>query len=735
MTIRPHNPHILLLGDDGKPVPFAHVLFFQQGTDVPASVFNEDTQAVTNYIVADDSGKFPSVTLAAAKYTLRAYVPNVAESPSWPDDFREYEIWNLDGEDPAPEEPEIDPFIAGSKDAIRALDTTEYAVADLGGVRYVCLDNVHSWADDNGLVLVSTFDNTKMWLADIEGDLLPVTLFGADSSGVADSTAAIKAAISSSALGQVAMADISIPSVVHFPNGIYTISEDIQFATSGGSATACAVKFDRYARLANVSGNAVTLSFYAPNYRFDETSDFRMTGDIRFDFSAIGAPHYVDGTYTSGLIDTARVGAGADVYASDLSHTPATIGDVTIRNLVVPFSGLGIEVQNGSGKLTIENIDFANGKLDLTDVASGNFVYIKSTIRTSQLQTPATDILKIVGKKLVIDTALELVTNTILRFDSVYVGGSGSLSYAYASGGSRASFAVFNGNRGKLCAAKGSIAIHGIDFDEALPASCFDWTDANGTDAFVFLQAHGYDADFGGASFSTSAGFGSSDCTIRNANFAGGFTCSGEVRASDCTFNTADNQHPCTFASIEATNCNFTNSGSGSVVVTGTADLNGCRISAPLSFGVGIRLLRCALHAKAYPNTSYGCTLVEIRDCLISIADFIGETIAFDFTGSNPFVCIKDNFGYNGLKSTEYDMTLPSSIGAAGDARVMFRKPSDNTPWLRDGWWEGYPYDGAHLATFTQARDGVSYFGFYDGNGASGKSAHIKLYASGQAHT
>lgn len=733
MTIRPHNPHILLLGDDGKPVPFAHVLFYQQGTDVPASVFNEDTQSVTNYIVADDSGKFPSVTLAAAKYTLRAYVPNVAESPSWPDDFREYEIWNLDGEDPAPEEPEIDPFVAGSKDAIRALDTTEYAVAELGGVRYVCLDNVHSWTDDNGVVLTSTFDNTKMWVADIEGDLLPVTLFGADATGVADSTAAINSAIAAAGgIANEAMADVHIPSIVYFPNGIYTISEDISFA----STNSCGVKMGKFAYLSNASGAPLSFTIYNTNYEFEQTGNFTLGAEAINIVYSMGEPHYVNGALSSGSVDTANIGYFADVYASDVAHTANA--EATIRRLIVPSSsGTGILVNGGVGsKLTIEQIDTASGgKLDLSDVASGNFVYIKSTIRTSQLKTPATDILKIVGKKLIIDTALELVTNTSLRFDSVYVGGSGSLSYAYASGGSRATFQVFNGNRGKLCAAKGSIAIHGINFDEALPASCFDWTDANGTDAYVFLQAHGYDADFGGASFSSAVNFGSTNCTIRNANFAGGFTHLGEVRASDCTFNTADYQHPCTFASIEATNCNFTNSGSGAVVVTGTADLNGCQISAPLSFGVALRLLRCALHAKASQNTGYGCTLVEIRDCLISIADFIGETIAFDFTGANPFVCIKDNFGYNGLKSTEYDMTLPSSIGSAGDARVMFRKPSDNTPWLVNGWWEGYPYNGASISTFTQARNGVSYFGFYDGGGASGKSAHIKLYASGQAHT
>lgn len=733
MTIRPHNPHILLLGNDGKPVPFAHILFFEQNTDVPASVFNEDTETTTNFIVADDSGKFPSVALGTQKYTLRAYAPIVDEYASWPEDFALMETWNLDGEDAPPEEPEISPFIAGSKDAIRSIDTTEYSVAELGGVRYVCLDNVHSWTDDNGVVLTSTFDNTKIWVADIEGDLLPVTLFGADATGVADSTAAINSAIAAAGgLANVAMADVHIPSIVYFPNGIYTISEDISFA----STNSCGVKMGKFAYLSNASGAPLSFTIYNPNYEFEQTGSFTLGAEaINIVYSMV-EPHYVNGALSSGLIDTALVGAGADVYASDVAHTANA--EATIRRLIVPASsGTGILVNGGiASKLTIEQIDTASGgKLDLSDVASGNYVYINCPVRTSQLKTPATDILKIVGKKLVIDTALEIVTNTTLRFDSVYVGGSGSLSYAYASGGSRATFSVYNGKYGKLCAAKGSIAIHGINFDEALPASCFDWTDANGTDAFAFLQAHGYDADFGGASFPAVVNFGPSNCTIRNAKFAGGFTCTGAVEAIGCEFNTADYQHPCTFGEISATDCKFTNSGVGNIVITGATELNGCQISAPLFFGTALRLLRCALHAKATQMTNYGCTLVEIRDCLISIADFIGETIAFDFTGSNPFVCIKDNFGYNGLKSTEYDMTLPSSIGAAGDARVMFRKPSDNVPWLHDGWWEGYPYNGASLSTFTQARDGVSYFGFYDGGGASGKSAHIKLYASGQAHT
>ena len=180
MEIRPHNPKLLLLDGDGKPVPFAHILFYEEGTDVPASVFVEETSAETTFVIADDSGFFPSVILHPRKYTLRSFVPmDGVENPSFPDDFVAYESWNLDGGD-APKEEDAGVAFVSSLAGLRDVDTAEYSAADVNGVRYALFDNPAAEPDDGGFAILPNDGSGKIWIAVLEGGRLPVTLFGAD---------------------------------------------------------------------------------------------------------------------------------------------------------------------------------------------------------------------------------------------------------------------------------------------------------------------------------------------------------------------------------------------------------------------------------------------------------------------------------------------------------------------------------------------------------------------------
>jgi hypothetical protein len=248
MEIRPHNPKLLLLDGDGKPVPFAHILFYEEGTDVPASVFVEDTSAETTFVIADDSGFFPSVILHPRKYTLRSFVPmDGVENPSFPDDFVAYESWNLDGGD-APDATETEVAFVSSVAALRDVDTSAYSAADVNGVRYALYPNSFSFPDDGGFAILPNDGSGKIWIAVLEGGRLPVALFGADTSGQTSSSAAIAAAFACvSYYAQTPRSPVPMPTAVYFPYGNFAIEEDI-------SATAPVVVAE-FARITNAAGH------------------------------------------------------------------------------------------------------------------------------------------------------------------------------------------------------------------------------------------------------------------------------------------------------------------------------------------------------------------------------------------------------------------------------------------------------------------------------------------------
>lgn len=499
--IRPHNPLILLLDDNGVPIPYARVRFFQRGTDVPASVAYE-SGSLTDTIEADDSGFFPSVTLGETQYTLRSYRPvNEAGVPSWPEDFEEYQTWNIDGPEP-PVEDET-PIFVDTKNALRALAVDEHSRAVLNGVNYVLRNKPVGANDDDGFLLVSTDDATKAWVAVVEGDLLPVTLFGADPNGIEDSSSAIASAIYAAANYAVLGLGVPCPSIVHVPNGTYSVSEDANFTTP--------VQFDQSASFVNTTDHALTFTFYN---RYDLQSNgppVLGAGVIDFVYS-LSVPHYIDGRISSGSVNGANVGGLASVYAGELTRNA---GDTDyIARLVVPASGVSIS-SSGAGTLTIADIDASSGgKIDLTYVTGK--VFFGCEVKTSQLANPWPDILKVSAPRLVVDSTISLEANASLAVGEIAVTPNGVVKNETA-----APF-VFSCN-GPVRVEGGKIYAAHVVYNSPISAKDLDWTGADASDILTFVAAHGLDADFEGVTIATNATI-SASVTLRRLNLTGDLT-------------------------------------------------------------------------------------------------------------------------------------------------------------------------------------------------------------------
>jgi hypothetical protein len=605
--IRPHNPLLLLLDDNGVPIPYARVRFFQRGTDVPASVSYEDG-SLTDTIEADDSGFFPSVTLGETQYTLRSYRPiNDAGVPSWPDDFEEYQTWNLDG--PEPSVVDETPIFVDTKTALRALDVATHSRAVLNGVNYVLRDKPVGANDDDGFLLVSTDDASKVWVASIDGDLLPVTLFGADPNGLEDSSSAIAAAIYAAANYAVLGLGVPCPSIVHVPNGTYSVSEDENFTTP--------VQFDQSAKFANATDHALTFTFYN---RYDLQSNgppVLGTGVIDFVYS-VSVPHYIDGRLTDGEVNGAVVGSLASVYAGELTRNA---GDTDyIARLVVPASGVAI-TSSGAGTLTIAEIDATSGgKIDLTDVTGK--VFFGCEIKTSQLANPWPDILKVSAPRLVVDSTISLTANASLAIGEIVVTPNGVVKNETAQ-----PFA-FTCN-GPVRVEGGKIYAAHVVYNTPISAKDLDWTGADASDILTFVAAHGADADFENVSISTNATI-SYAVTLRRLNLTGDLTINNAaVELDECAIS----------GNVSAWTARiFDSSIGGSLYKTVDVEAVGSRfnIIAPRigevtdttpRQGISFKFYRCNIADSVHWLTAHPLRNLVIRECSVDNACFFKKLV------------------------------------------------------------------------------------------------------------
>ena len=604
MEIRPHNPKLLLLDGNGKPIPFAHILFYNEGTDVPAGVLVEETGATTTFVVADDSGFFPSVVLQKKKYTLRSFVPmEGVESPSFPEDFVAYESWNLDGG----EEPEdIETAIAEltSLDELRALSTTEYTTADVNGVRYVLANNRFGDTDDGGYAIAPTDDNTKIWFAQLSGNLLPVTLWGAAPTGTEDSSSAISSAFACVARYSGRASYLTCPSIVFFPNGIFSISENV-------NATA-PVEVSSETHFYNSTDSALEIVLYS-SYKFRGSDTLRTgTAPVHIRYS-VNFPHYVDGGLEGGEIEGQFVGGYAEVFSPLIVNKDGV--SRTIARAIVPSAGLAIESQ-GVGALTIKEFDFSSGgTLDLGGVE--NVLTTSAEIRTSYLANPVRDLAKINGKRLVIDTAIAIQTNTELKFDEVYVAPGGSVSSAYPS-------ATLNFScRGHIVGEASTIHIKGLILGRAPSPRAIDWTGCGSAEFSAYVNARNGDADFENVTIPADIVL-SAPVTLRNFNITGSLTSSSSLYLYG---GSVSNGLACKY--LHAWDTTF-----GYITNACDIELVGCIVRNNISFvddrtgtDIDARIYRTLL--QGYLNFTTGNPLARlvVRECHVAHACFIGHNV------------------------------------------------------------------------------------------------------------
>jgi len=612
--IRPHNPLLLLLDDNGVPIPYARVRFFQRGTDVPASVSYEDG-SLTDTIEADDSGFFPSVTLGETQYTLRSYRPiNDAGVPSWPDDFEEYQTWNLDGPEP-PVEDET-PIFVDTKNALRALDVATYSRAVLNGVNYVLRDKPVGANDDDGFLLVSTDDASKVWVASIDGDLLPVTLFGADPNGLEDSSSAIAAAFACvSYYAQTPRSPVPMPTAVYFPYGNYAIVEDI-------SATAPVVVAE-FARITNNAGHSLDFVIW-DKYLFEGTSPSVFAGDPVVLKYNTRTPHFVDGYLDGGVgaVDAANVGPNAEVLAASISLQSAA--SVSIPRVIVPAAGLAID-KAGAASLYIGAVDFTSGgKLDLNGVTGR--IEIGCEIRTSQLANAARDWTKLKGPRLVVDEAVSLIANAALYFDEVFV--------AIANGVKNETAAPLAFvNYGTMSGVYGSIAIQNVLVGRVSPVAV-NWTGCGSTEFSAFVSAHGADADFENVAITANVSL-SYDATLRRLNLTGDLTINNAaVELDECAIS----------GNVSAWTARiFDSSIGGSLYNAVDVEAVGSRfnIIAPRigevtdptpRQGISFKFYRCTIHDSFSWSSTHPLRNLIVRECSVDNACFFKKNVGGVFS-------------------------------------------------------------------------------------------------------
>ena len=617
MEIRPHNPKLLLLDGDGKPVPFAHILFYEEGTDVPASVFVEETSADTTFVIADDSGFFPSVILQKRKYTLRSFVPmEGVENPSFPDDFVAYETWNLDGGD-APKEEDAGVAFVSSLAGLRDVDTTEYSAADVNGVRYALFDNLGGDPDDGGFAILPNDGSGKIWIAVLEGGRLPVTLFGADTSGQTSSSSAIAAAFACvSYYAQTPRSPVPMPTAVYFPCGNYAIEEDI-------SATAPVVVAE-FAKITNTTDHSLNFTLW-DKYQFEGADPSIFAGNPVVLKYRTQTPHFVDARLDGGVgaVDATNVGDNAEVFwATSLSLQSAV--SVSIPRVIVPVMGLAID-KAGAASLYIGSFDFTSGgRLDLNAVTGR--VEIGCEIRTSQLANAARDWTKLKGPRLVVDEAVSIIAGANLQFEEVFV--------AIAHGVKNETAAQFSFvNAGAMNGVSGSINIQNVLLGR-VSARAVDWTGCGSTEFFAFVSANGYDADFERVSISANLAL-SFGATIRRLNLTGDLTMN----------NAAVELHECRiFGNVSAWTARiFDSSISGSLRDAVDVEAVGSRfnnifprvgqVGDPIPRqGISFRLYRCNIADAVCWMTTHPLRNLVIRECSVDNACFFKKQVGGVFS-------------------------------------------------------------------------------------------------------
>lgn len=618
MEIRPHNPKLLLLDGDGKPVPFAHILFYEEGTDVPASVFVEETSAETTFVIADDSGFFPSVILHPRKYTLRSFVPmDGVENPSFPDDFVAYESWNLDGGD-VPDATETEVAFVSSLAALRDVDTSAYSAADVNGVRYALYPNSFSFPDDGGFAIVPNDASGNVWIAVLECGRLPITLFGADASGQASSSAAIAAAFACvSYYAQTPRSPVPMPTAVYFPYGNYKIEEDI-------SATAPVVVAE-CARITNATDHSLNLTLW-DKYQFESenTSVFVGGNPVVLKYKT-RTPHFVNAMLDGGVgaVDAANVGENAEVFwATSLSLQSAA--SVSIPRVIVPAAGLAID-KAGAASLYIGAFDFTSGgKLDLNGVTGR--VEVGCEIRTSQLANAARDWTKLKGPRLVVDEAVSLIANAALYFDEVFVAIADGVKNETAA---PLSFAT----AGAMGGMSGSIDIQNVLLGRVSPIAV-DWTGCGSAEFSAFVSAHGADVDFEGVSISAnlSLSFGA---TLRRLNLTGDLTMNNAaVELRECSIS----------GSVSAWTARiFDSSIGGSLHDAVDVEATGSRfnvihprvgdVSDPTPRqGISFKFYRCNIADAICWTTTHPLRNLVIRECSVDNACFFKKNVGGVYT-------------------------------------------------------------------------------------------------------
>jgi hypothetical protein len=619
MEIRPHNPKLLLLDSNGNPVPFAHILFYEEGTDVPASVFVEETSAETTFVIADDSGFFPSVILHPRKYTLRSFVPmEGVENPSFPDDFVAYETWNLDGGD-APKEGVAEVAFVSSLADLRDVDTAEYSAADVNGVRYALFDNLGGFPDDGGFAILPNDGSGKIWIAVLEGGLLPVTLFGADTSGQTSSSSAIASAFACvSYYAQTPRSPVPMPTAVYFPYGNYAIVEDI-------SATAPVVVAE-FARITNNAGHSLDFVIW-DKYLFEGTSPSVFAGDPVVLKYNTRTPHFVDGYLDGGVgaVDAANVGPNAEVLAASISLQSAA--SVSIPRVIVPAAGLAID-KAGAASLYIGAVDFTSGgKLDLNGVTGR--IEIGCEIRTSQLANAARDWTKLKGPRLVVDEAVSLIANASLYFDEVFV--------AIANGVKNETGApLFFVNAGTMSGKSGSIAIQNVIVGRVSPVAV-NWTGCGSAEFSAFVSAHGADADFENVAITANVSL-SYDATLRRLNLTGDLTINNaSVELDECAIS----------GNVSAWTARiFDSSIGGSLYNAVDVEAVGSRfnIIAPRigevtdptpRQGISFKFYRCNIADSVHWATTHPLRNLVIRECSVDNARFFKKLVGAVWTKTN----------------------------------------------------------------------------------------------------
>lgn len=605
METRPHNPKLLLLDGDGKPVPFAHILFYEEGSDVPASVFVEETSAETTFVIADDSGFFPSVILHPRKYTLRSFVPmDGVENPSFPDDFVAYESWNLDGGD-EPKEEDAGVAFVSSLAGLRDVDTTEYSAADVNGVRYALFDNLGGHPDDGGFAILPNDGSGKIWYAVLKGGRLPVTIFGADTSGQTSSSSAIAAAFACvSYYAQTPRSPVPMPTAVYFPYGNYAIEEDI-------SATAPVVVAE-FARITNTTDHSLNFTLW-DKYQFEGAALNIFSGNPVVLKYRTQTPHFVDGRLDGGLgaVDAANVGDNAEVWAASLSLQSAA--SVSIPRVIVSPSGLAID-KAIAASLYIGAFDFTSGgKLDLNGVTGK--VEIGCEIRTSQLANAARDWTKLKGPRLVVDEAVSLIANANLLFDEVFVAIAHGVKNEYA-----APLAFVN--MGTMGGVASSINIQNVLLGRVSPIAV-DWTGCGSTEFSAFVSAHGGAVDFENVSIAANLvlSFGA---VLRNLNLTGDLASSALLILSWCTIS---GQVASKALRLDGSNVGGVRNACDCEVVGGSIDGDVFLVNDATNDPITLRLHRCALSGYIVFNTANPVQDLVVRECNVAHACFTARLV------------------------------------------------------------------------------------------------------------